>query len=141
MEIKIENNLSVNEYNNLRSTIGWELKEADVVQKAIENSVIVKKATLENETIGMARVIGDGIYYLIVDVLVVPKYQRNGIGRKLIDEIIKEVENKTKKGQKCSINLVSISGKEDFYEKCGFKKIPYDYTGYGMIRRIEKKGE
>ena len=43
MEIKIENNLSVNEYNNLRSTIGWELKEADVVQKAIENSVIVKK--------------------------------------------------------------------------------------------------
>jgi len=42
------------------------------------------------------------------------------------------------KGQKCSINLVSISGKEEFYEKCGFKKIPFDYTGYGMIKRIER---
>ena len=49
-----------------------------------------------------------------------------------------EVENKTKKGQKCSINLVSISGKEEFYEKCGFHKIPYDYTGYGMKKKIQK---
>ncbi len=138
MEIKIENDLSVDEYNNLRNTIGWDTKDIEVVQKAIKNSVIVKKATSESKTIGMARVIGDGIYYLIVDVLVDPKYQKNGIGKKLIDEIVKEVENKTKKGQKCSINLVSISGKEEFYEKCGFKKIPFDYTGHGMIKRIEK---
>ena len=25
-----------------------------------------------------------------------------------------------------------------FYEKCGFRKIPFDFTGYGMIRRIKK---
>ena len=31
-----------------------------------------------------------------------------------------------------------MKGKEEFYEKCGFTKILYDYTGYGMIRRIEK---
>ena len=113
MEIKIENDLSVDEYNNLRNTIGWDTKDIEVVQ--------------------------NGIYYLIVDVLVDPEYQKNGIGKKLIDEIVKEVENKTKKGQKCSINLVSISGKEEFYEKCGFKKIPFDYTGYGMIKRIPKQ--
>lgn len=141
MEIKIENNLSANEYNNLRSTIGWDTKDLDVVQNAIKNSIFVKKATFENKTIGMARVIGDGIYYLIVDVLVDSEYQKNGIGKKLIDEIVKEVENKTKKGQKCSINLVSMSGKEKFYEKCGFKKIPFDYTGHGMIKRIEKGDE
>lgn len=110
-------------------------------ENAIKNSIIIKKATLKNKTIGMARAIGDGIYYLIVDVLVDPEYQNNGIGKKLIDEIEKEVKNKTKKGQKCSINLVSISGKEEFYEKCGFRKIPFDYTGYGMIKRIEKGDE
>lgn len=141
MEIKIENDLSVNEYNNLRSTIDWDTKDLDVVQNAIKNSIIIKKATLKNKTVGMARVIGDGIYYLIVDVLVDPEYQKKGIGKKLIDEIVKEVENKTKKGQKCSINLVSMSGKEEFYEKCGFKKIPFDYTGHGMIKRIEKGGD
>ena len=138
MEVKIENDLSVNEYNKLRNTIGWDEKDSDLVQNAIKNSVIVKKATFENRTIGMARVIGDGIYYLIVDVLVDPKYQKNGIGKKLINDIIKEVEEKTPKGQKCSINLVSIRGKEEFYEKCGFKKIPFDYTGHGMIKKIQK---
>ena len=141
MEIKIENDLSVDEYNNLRNSIGWDTKDFDVVQNAIKNSIIVKKAILKNKTIGMARVIGDGIYYLIVDVLVDPEYQKNGIGKKLINEIVKEIENKTKKGQKCSINLVSISGKEEFYEKCGFRKIPFDYTGHGMIKRIEKGDE
>lgn len=138
MEIKIENNLKVNEYNNLRNTIGWDTKDIDVVENAIKNSIIVKKAIYKDKTVGMARAIGDGIYYLIVDVLVDPEYQKNGIGKKLIEEIVKEVENKTKKEQKCSINLVSISGKEEFYEKCGFKKISFDYTGYGMTRRIEK---
>ena len=31
-----------------------------------------------------------------------------------------------------------MKGKEEFYQKCGFRTIPFDYTGYGMIRRIEK---
>ena len=99
--------------------------------KCNKNSIIIKKATFKDKTIGMARAIEDGIYYLIVDVLVDPEYQKNGIGKKLIEEIEKEVENKTKKGQKCSINLVSISGKEEFYEKCGFvrsHKIPNFFT-------------
>lgn len=86
----------------------------------------------------MARAIGDGLYYLIVDVVVNQQYQRKGIGKILIEEIVKEVYNKTKEGQKASINLISMQGKEAFYEKCGFSKIPFDYTGYGMIRRIEK---
>ena len=38
MEIKIENNLSANEYNNLRSKIGWDTKDIEVVQNAIKNT-------------------------------------------------------------------------------------------------------
>lgn len=40
MEIKIENNLSANEYNNLRSKIGWDMKDIEVIQNAIKNSLI-----------------------------------------------------------------------------------------------------
>lgn len=136
--IEIKNDLSTEEYNNLRKSIGWDIKDTHIVEEAIKNSVIIKKAVKNNETVGMARVIGDGIYYLIVDVVVNKNYQGNGIGKKLIDEIIKEVENRTQEGQKSSINLMSMEGKEAFYEKCGFTKVPFGYTGYGMIRRIEK---
>ena len=138
MIVEIKDNLTVNEYNNLRESIGWNIKDTSIVENAINNSTIIKKAIVNNKTVGMARVIGDGMYYLIVDVVVSPEYQRNGIGKKIIDEIIEKIGNRTEKGQTSSINLMSIDGKEAFYEKCGFTKVPFGYTGYGMIRRIEK---
>ena len=138
MEYKIENKITPRDYNNLRKSVGWDSKKIQITQNALDSSVIVKKATFENKAIGMARVVGDGLYYYIVDVVVNPEYQNKGIGKLLIESIVKDIEARTKIGQKCSIYLISMKGKEEFYEKCGFTKIPYDYTGYGMIRRIEK---
>ncbi len=138
MEYKIESNITPEEYNQLRNSVGWDSKDKNIILKAFENSAVVKKVTFENKAIGMARAIGDGLYYLIVDVVVHSDYQKKGIGKLLIDSIVKDIEDHTDVGQKCSINLISMKGKEEFYEKCGFRKIPFDYTGYGMIRRIEK---
>ena len=122
----------------MRNSVGWDSKDENLVQDAIKNSTIVKKAIVDNETIGMARVIGDGIYYFIIDVVVDLRHQGKGIGKRLIDEIVEEIDNRTEKGQACSINLMSMNGKERFYERCGFTKVPFGHTGYGMIRRIEK---
>ena len=138
MEYKVENTITAKEYNELRNSIGWDLKDENIIETALQNSVVVKKVTSDNQTIGMARAIGDGLYYLIVDVVVHKEYQGKGIGKLLIEEIVRFVEDKTEEGQKASINLISMKDKEEFYEKCGFRKIPFDYTGYGMIRRIEK---
>ena len=138
MEYQIKNDLQLKEYNELRNSVGWDSKDENVIIEALRNSVIIKKIIINNKTVGMARAIGDGLYYLIVDVVVDKEYQGKGIGKILIEEIVKEVYEKTQKGQKASINLVSMQGKEEFYEKCGFRRIPYDFTGYGMIKRIEK---
>lgn len=138
MEYQIKNDLKPKEYNELRNSVGWDSKDEKIIQNAITNSAIVKKIIINNKVVGMARAIGDGLYYLIVDVVVNQEFQGKGFGKILIEEIVKEVYNKTKEGQKASINLISMQGKEEFYEKCGFRKIPFDFTGYGMIRRIEK---
>ena len=138
MDYIIENFILPKEYNELRNSVGWDSKDENVIIEAINNSAIVKIITVDDKPVGMARSIGDGLYYLIVDVVVNKEYQGKGLGKLLIDEIVKEVYNKTKEGQKASINLVSMQGKETFYEKCGFRKIPFDFTGYGMIRRIKK---
>ena len=138
MEYQIKDDLQPKEYNELRNSVGWDSKDENIIIEALRNSVIIKKIIVDNKAVGMARVIGDGLYYLIVDVVVSREYQGKGIGKILIEEIVKEVYNKTKEGQKASINLVSMQGKEEFYEKCGFRKIPFDFTGYGMIRRIKK---
>lgn len=138
MEYQIKDDLQPKEYNELRNSVGWDSKDENVIIEALKNSFIVKKIIVNNKVVGMARAIGDGLYYLIIDVVVNKEYQGKGLGKILIEEIVKEVYDKTKEGQKASINLVSMQGKEAFYEKCGFKKIPFDFTGYGMIRRIKK---
>lgn len=138
MDYKIESNITPEEYNQLRNSVGWDSKDRNIILKALENSIVIKKVSFEDKTIGMARAIGDGLYYLIVDVVVHSDYQKKGIGKLLIESIVKDIEDHTKVGQKCSINLISMKGKETFYEKCGFRTIPFDYTGYGMTLRIEK---
>ncbi|MBR0491906.1 MAG: GNAT family N-acetyltransferase [Clostridia bacterium] len=138
MEYQIKDDLQPKEYNELRNSVGWDSKDENVIIEALRNSVIIKKIIVDNKAVGMARAIGDGLYYLIVDVVINKDYQGKGLGKLLIEEIVKEVYNKTKEGQRASINLISMQGKESFYEKCGFRKIPFDFTGYGMIRRIEK---
>ena len=81
--IEIVDSLNVDEYNNLREQVGWERKNPIVVEKAIRNSTIVKKAVYDNCAVGMARAIGDGMSYLLVDVVVSSKYQKRGIGKNL----------------------------------------------------------
>lgn len=86
----------------------------------------------------MARAVGDGMSYLLVDVVVNSKYQKKGIGKKLVNSIIDEIKENTIAGEYSTINLISIKGMEKFYESCGFKAVPFGYNGNGMRIKIEK---
>ncbi len=138
MNIELKNNIEVDEYNNLREQVGWNKTDVKRVEKALNESAFIKKALVDNKAVGMARVISDGIYALIVDVVVSPMYQNKGIGKMLINALLKDIKDSINEGESISVNLVSMKDKEKFYEKCGFQKIPYDYTGYGMKKKIEK---
>lgn len=92
---------------------------------------------VDNErVIGMGRLLGDGLYYIIVDVIVTPEYQGKGIGSELIKRILNYVNSQTPADSRASIQLISESGKELFYEKMGFKKIPHAHCGSGMRKII-----
>ena len=71
--------------------------------------------TDDKETIAMGRLIGDGIYYLIVDVVVIPEFQGHGIGSAIIDMLLKYVEEHTPIGGRVSVQLIAEKGKEHFY--------------------------
>ena len=138
MMIEIHDDINVVEYKKLRVEVGWEIKNPLIVEKAIRNSTIIKKATYDSKTVGMARAIGDGMSYLLVDVVVSSKYQKQGIGKKLVNSIIDAIKNETMAGEYSTINLISIRGMEKFYESCGFEAVPFGYNGKGMRIKIEK---
>lgn len=138
MDIKFENSITPQEYNELRNKVNW--KKIDIIraEKALQESKYVKKVVLNNNPIAMGRAISDGMYVLIVDVVVIPEYQNKGIGKMVINRLLEEIEKDTKDGDATSITLIAVSGKEGFYEKCGFIKLPHGETGHAMRKRIEK---
>ena len=109
-----------------------DLKQA---QRGLDNSEYVIAAYDGDKAIGTARIIGDGGYmYLIADVMVLPEYQKSGIGRHMLTEINKWFEERAKDGSCIMINLMATSGNEGFYAKFGFTARPNDTMGAGMVK-------
>jgi len=129
----IEESISPQEFNRLRKAVGWEEREIQDIKLALKNTkyiVVVKDEN--NENIGMARIIGDeGIYYYIQDVIVLPKYQNEGIGKQIMEKIMKYIELHKKKG--LFVGLMSAKQKEGFYKKFGFMERPSEKYGAGMF--------
>lgn len=137
MEYK-ENLLSYEDYRTLRESVGWHLFSKNQMQQALDNSLYTIVAVENNQSVGMGRLIGDGMYFLIVDVVVHPVFQKYGIGTNIMNMLLKYVEKKTPTGGRSSVQLVAEKGKEPFYEKLGFKTIPNEFCGSGMRKVIHK---
>lgn len=133
-----ENKLTYEEYISLRSSVGWNNFSAEQALKSVENSLYDITVVDNNQTIAMGRLIGDGTYYMVVDIVVKPGYQRIGIGSQIIDMILNYIDTNTPIGGRSSVWLIAEKGKEEFYLKKGFKLIPHEFCGSGMRKVIKK---
>lgn len=124
---------SVQEYLNLRRAINWKIVDQEACKKGLQGSLYCVCAELNRDIIGMARVIGDsGLYFYIQDVIVLPKYQKMGIGIMLMKKVMNYLE--TNITPYTVVGLMASKGKEAFYEKFGFIKRPSKRRGHGMFR-------
>lgn len=137
MEYK-ENALCYQDYRKLRESVEWINFSEEQMQKALSNSLYTIIAVENNQAVGMGRLIGDGMYYMIIDIVVHPLYQKRGIGKSITNMLMKYVDKETPVGGRSSIQLIAEKGKEPFYEKMGFKIIPHEFCGSGMRKVIRK---
>lgn len=137
MEYK-ENTLSYEDYCILRQSVGWTNFSKTQTEKSLERSLYTVVADNDGQAVGMGRLIGDGMYYMIIDIVVLPTYQKMGIGSTILNIIVDYVNRETPVGGRSSIQLIAEKGKEKFYEKRGFKVIPHEFCGSGMRRVIRK---
>lgn len=134
-----ENILSYENYHKLRTSVGWTNFSAAQAQTALANSLYTVTAVENNETVAMGRLIGDGQYYMIVDVIVRPDFQKQKIGTSLLNMLLKYVDNHTPDKGRSSVSLIAEKGKEAFYETLGFKRIPHEFCGSGMRKVIYRE--
>ena len=101
----------------------------------MDNSTYIVIAKEQDETIAMCRIVGDSSFmFLIADMIVLPDYQRKGIGKKLMLDVINHI--RTNYTAKSAVSLMSAKGKEGFYEKLGFISRPTEIFGNGMMLQL-----
>ena len=136
--IRYEEFITAEEYMELRRKVGWCEFALEEAQAGIDNAYMVRCARDENKAIGVVRLLWDGGYIAFLsDVIVDPKYQGQGIGKKLVESIIERVKADMKPGYKVKICLLAAKGKEPFYEKFGFSERLNDKLGAGMDQWFE----
>lgn len=129
----IERPPTVLEHKILWEAVGWGCVDIEMTERSIANSVYsVVVVTSDENVIGMGRIVGDGaLYYYIQDVAVAPEHQNMGIGKQIIDKLLKYIHDH------CSgaafVGLFASQGKDKFYEQFGFKDHSPRMTGMFMV--------
>lgn len=135
----VDDKLDLETYLGLRASVNWKQLNNEQASTALNNSIHTVCAYDGNIPVGMGRIVGDGaVIAYIQDLVVRPDYQKNGVGRIIIEALINYVKNNNPVGNEIMLCLMCAKGREPFYKKFGFIARPTDNLGSGMIQYIKE---
>ncbi|WP_239422113.1 GNAT family N-acetyltransferase [Bacillus sp. CGMCC 1.16541] len=120
------------EYAALRSKAGMSPKEVEAAQIGLKHSLFAVTLRADSTLIGMGRVIGDGAcFFHVVDIAVDPAYQGRGLGKVIMTEVTKYLDEHAPKS--AYVSLMADVPADQLYKKFGFN---YTYPkSLGMYKR------
>ena len=115
------NELTADEFIYLWESVWGEGPTLEQTKLAMDNTLFRVSVFNDGKIIALARMIGDmGLCYYIKDVIVLPEYQGKGIGRMLIEELLKFIDEHGVPDTQIFVELCAMPDKIPFYEKFGF---------------------
>ncbi|MBP1547725.1 MAG: GNAT family N-acetyltransferase [Oscillospiraceae bacterium] len=115
------NELTAEEFIYLWNTVWNEAPSLRQTELAMKHTAFRVSVWDNDKIVAMARMIGDlGLNYYIKDVVVKPEYQHKGIGRMMINELLKFADKNGISGTGIYIELCAMPDKMPFYQKLGF---------------------
>jgi ribosomal protein S18 acetylase RimI-like enzyme len=130
--IFIERPPGTSDYHRLRQAVGWEDLDDPTATAGLANALYSVVVEHNGETIGCGRVVGDGaIYFYIQDIIVLPAFQGQGLGRRIMDHVMDYFRRSARRN--AFIGLMAADGIAAFYEPYGFKERPGDRPGMSML--------
>ena len=103
---------------SLRESAGWDRAESDYPAALAGYDTTVEAYSKEGRLVGWCAIVSDGVRHaFLLDVIVDPNWQRQGIGRALIQRGCDAVHDK-------GITIIHADFTQEnkgFYEACGFR--------------------
>jgi ribosomal protein S18 acetylase RimI-like enzyme len=121
IEYREGTDIETQQLDNLWKAIGWKPRGEQKWKKVLSKSNFMYTAWDRNKLVGTGRIMEDGVMCMFYDMGVHPDYQRQGIGSRILEELIIRVKDKG------YVSIGLFSWKENpvnilFYKKFGFVK-------------------
>ena len=134
-----ESSVSIDDVLHLYQAVGWTnyTNQPQMLEQALYHSLATYLARDGEEIVGLVRLVGDGFSSVFVqDLIVLPSYQRQGIGSNLMKEALADYKDAYQ------IQLVTEQTEKTlgFYRSLGFETLStYDCTGMIWVDRKKLK--
>ena len=120
---------------HLYQAVGWTnyTNQPQMLEQALSHSLVIYLALDGDAVVGLIRLVGDGFSSVFVqDLIVLPSYQRQGIGSSLM----KEALGNFKEAYQVQLATEETETNVGFYRSMGFEILStYDCTGMIWINR------
>lgn len=137
MELRMQTdttNINWERVPEILKEVGMAYHSAEKHERAFAKSYSVVFVFDNEVLIGFGRAISDGEYQsAIYDVAVLPGYQGKGIGRMIVQNLVKQTPD-------CTFILYASPGKEKFYEKENFRRMKTGMALFTDAERILQRG-
>ena len=120
---------------HLYQAVGWTnyTNQPQMLEQALSHSLVIYLALDGDAVVGLIRLVGDGFSSVLVqDLIVLPIYQRQGIGSLLMKEALENYKDAYQ------VQLVTEQTEKNlgFYRSMGFETLStYDCTGMIWVNR------
>jgi len=130
----VERAPSVAEFIALRSDAGWHLPNQKIAGAALNKALYSIVAISEGTVVGCARIVGDGLYLYLQDVIVKSASRRCGIGTALVRRCMDVTASIAPPNSGCLVVLMAAPELQRFYSRFGFKLAPENLS-FMLIQR------
>ena len=135
IKITKESSVLIDDVLNLYQAVGWTnyTNQPEMLEQALSHSLVIYLALDGDAVVGLIRLVGDGFSSVFVqDLIVLPSYQRQGIGSNLMKEALGDYKDAYQ------VQLVTDQTEKNlgFYRSMGFETLStYDCTGMIWVDR------
>ena len=120
---------------HLYQAVGWTnyTNQPQMLEQALSHSLAIYLALDGDTVVGLVRLVGDGFSSVFVqDLIVLPSYQRQGIGSSLMKEALEDF----KEAYQVQLATEQTEKNVGFYRSMGFETLStYDCTGMIWVNR------
>ena len=135
IKITKETSVSLDDVLHLYQAVGWTnyTNQPQMLSRALSHSLAIYLARYGEEIVGLVRLIGDGFSSIFVqDLIVLPTYQRQGIG----SDLMKESLGDYKDAYQVQLATEQTEKTLEFYRSLGFETLSsFQCTGMIWVNR------